>query len=502
MIVMIPLHTSVNSPVTTLNNPLPKLLQTPSGLALLELQGTINLPEPDLEEDGVSGIPDSSVQSLQTPIGRLIFPEYDPGNPDNTKWMKRVYLYVGKHQRLTGEVKKLPRAFAVIRKKDASSESQANCDVSMQGVESNAGDELEIVEIVKWKILFSTRPEPVGAMNLKEPMISESYFSTRRMFIELSYLRGLSFHSFLTCTLQLKHPTNIQKQSIHLTTQQYQTLFNMKSILSLYSSLLLTLLMGISLSDTHTLMGSKGAVKTSNKYSSHVDRPITLELRDTVDTLTSTDIKQPSITTSISSLLVPSIQNLAFLATISTLGGYTPAFVGIGIMTSHVQASVGPNGGLSTKSSWNPAPKKNHTRRRAHPRDVYITGPDIEDRNSYHVAGVLVKKFEEIIRGVSGKKGDSTDVDSHNPSANPDDQLHPPNLGFPSGPKVLERSHTFLLLGHAHVLGREVLCVAIMLLVQYRNTEKVSVMMLLAGEEKGHQVDNLQPMFLARSYSH
>lgn len=161
---MIPLYTKVDLPLTTLPNPLPKLLQTPSGLALLELQGTINLPEPDLEDVDIPKITDSSTQSFQTPIGRLIFPEYDTANPDNTKWMKRVYLYVGKHQRLTGEVKKLPRAFAVIRKKETGSSSQTNVDVSMQDVESDAGDELEIMEIVKWKILFSTRPEPVGAM--------------------------------------------------------------------------------------------------------------------------------------------------------------------------------------------------------------------------------------------------------------------------------------------------------------------------------------------------
>ncbi|KAF7896376.1 hypothetical protein EAF00_006390 [Botryotinia globosa] len=161
---MIPLHTSVNQPIETIQNPLPRLLQTPSGLALLEIQGTINLPEPDNEDDDPSNISNSSEQSFQTPIGRLIFPEYDPSNPDTTKWMKRVYLYVGKHQRLTGEVKKLPRAYAVIRKRSREMSSQTNGDVSMQGSESEVRDELEIVEIVKWKILFSTRPEPVGAM--------------------------------------------------------------------------------------------------------------------------------------------------------------------------------------------------------------------------------------------------------------------------------------------------------------------------------------------------
>lgn len=70
--------------------------------------------------------------------------------------MKKVYLYVGKHQRLTGEVKKLPKAIAVIRRRDGGAQSEADGD-------ENA--ELEIVDLVKFKILFSSRPEPVGAMS-------------------------------------------------------------------------------------------------------------------------------------------------------------------------------------------------------------------------------------------------------------------------------------------------------------------------------------------------
>lgn len=63
--------------------------------------------------------------------------------------MKTVHLYVGKHQRLTGEVKKLANPVAVIKKREA-------------GETKSEGEELDIVEIVYWKILFSTRPEPVG----------------------------------------------------------------------------------------------------------------------------------------------------------------------------------------------------------------------------------------------------------------------------------------------------------------------------------------------------
>ena len=95
-----------------------------------------------------------STTSKETPIGRLVFPDYEAGM-EGQQWMKRVYLYVGKHQRLTGEVKKLPKAMAVIRRRDGGARIEG-------GEDENA--ELEIVDLVKFKILFSSRPEPVGAM--------------------------------------------------------------------------------------------------------------------------------------------------------------------------------------------------------------------------------------------------------------------------------------------------------------------------------------------------
>lgn len=128
-------------------NPLPQLLQTPSGLALVELQGTIHVP-PATGQDN-DRMTDEHDQSIATPVGKLLFPAYSPSNPkDDTAWMKHVYLYVGKHQRLTGEVKKLSKPMGIMRKR-----VKAN---------SEDADELEIVEVVKHKIVFSQRPEPVG----------------------------------------------------------------------------------------------------------------------------------------------------------------------------------------------------------------------------------------------------------------------------------------------------------------------------------------------------
>lgn len=129
-------------------------MQTPSGLAILELQGTINLPA--LDENGG----EADDQKLQ--IGHLIFPEFHPETQDaaSTAWMGRVHLYVGQHQRLTGEMKKLPKAIAVIRKRPRS-----GLDVQMtDSASEHTEEDLELVEIVKYKLMFSHRPEPVGGI--------------------------------------------------------------------------------------------------------------------------------------------------------------------------------------------------------------------------------------------------------------------------------------------------------------------------------------------------
>ncbi|KAL6895867.1 Ctf8 domain-containing protein [Trichoderma longibrachiatum] len=126
-------------------NPLPKLLQTPSGLAILELQGTINLPQ------------DAHGEALKdVEVGRLEFPDYAP-DAVGSAWMKRVHMYVGQHQRLTGEVKKLPKALAVVRRRQSRTLEGSGGVCVEEG-----GDNLEVVEIVKYKLMFGSRPEPVG----------------------------------------------------------------------------------------------------------------------------------------------------------------------------------------------------------------------------------------------------------------------------------------------------------------------------------------------------
>ncbi|OCL12841.1 hypothetical protein AOQ84DRAFT_137326 [Glonium stellatum] len=141
-------------------NPLPRLLQTPGGRAILEIQGTIHAP-------ALANSPEAP-ESTETPIGNLVFPLYSEGmREDDTQWMKRVYLYIGKHQRLTGEVKKLAKPLGVLgRRIRDNMEDMEGVEgpggVENEPVERKDGDELEILEVVRYKIIFSTRPEPVG----------------------------------------------------------------------------------------------------------------------------------------------------------------------------------------------------------------------------------------------------------------------------------------------------------------------------------------------------
>ena len=130
----VPISTSAKAS-SAVPNPLPDILQTPAGLAILEIQGSLNSTlhtEP----------------GANLPVGKLDFPLYDAKAPaSDTAWQKRVHLYVGKHQRLTGEVKKLPQAVAVLRKVPG---------------DSADGQALEVAEIIYYKVLFASRPEPVG----------------------------------------------------------------------------------------------------------------------------------------------------------------------------------------------------------------------------------------------------------------------------------------------------------------------------------------------------
>ncbi|EME87801.1 uncharacterized protein MYCFIDRAFT_102265, partial [Pseudocercospora fijiensis CIRAD86] len=119
---------------------LPPTLRTPAGLALVELQGSI-LSESAQAEFG---------RALQ--LGRLVFPAADDSVDGRGDWDgTRVLLYIGTHQRMAGEVKKLSKPVAVIRRRP----------ISPHASHPAAEDEVEIAEIMHLKMLFAHRPEPM-----------------------------------------------------------------------------------------------------------------------------------------------------------------------------------------------------------------------------------------------------------------------------------------------------------------------------------------------------
>lgn len=155
----IPIHHHL--PSTTTSTPLPSLFRTPNGLAILELQASINTDDTDTNHNNAHDhdhdyhSPNAQAPTFETPIGKLMFPDYSPlTSADDTTWMKRVYLYVGRYQRMSGEVKKLGNPIAVVRKTSSDSTS---ISTSTEDTE-----ELEIVDVVRYKIAFKNRPEPVN----------------------------------------------------------------------------------------------------------------------------------------------------------------------------------------------------------------------------------------------------------------------------------------------------------------------------------------------------
>lgn len=157
----VPLHLSPSEPTTASTNPLPELLHTPSGLALIELQGTLNLPPPPPPSPPPPQPPTSPADGGVTAVGTFVFPQ-DPSS-------RKVWLYIGQHQRMTGEMKKLATPLGVVRRRIPTAdrmevETDGGEEGGGEGGERWEGEEIEIAGVVRWKIVFSGRPEPVGGM--------------------------------------------------------------------------------------------------------------------------------------------------------------------------------------------------------------------------------------------------------------------------------------------------------------------------------------------------
>lgn len=163
------------SPEKTKESVLPKVLQTPSGLALLEIQGTIHIGKRQLTSSGGLGLEtqDDEVKEDDDEdmsdgddeieeVGKFDFSDLEKGGSE-------VVLQIGKFQRLRGKLIKLKMPLAVLRIDPVTSESDeppVTQEAKEQSYHSIANDrdaevEVPILDIVYHKILFATRPEPI-----------------------------------------------------------------------------------------------------------------------------------------------------------------------------------------------------------------------------------------------------------------------------------------------------------------------------------------------------
>lgn len=147
----------LNKPSTNDND----LIFTPYGLMLLEIQGELNLPnefpqgQPKTDEDHEYLNNFITINEIQHAVkfGNLVFDE-----KDNSK----VTLYIGKSQRLLGNVVKLSTPLAVLRI-PLKNEDEMTVDSNNDNVNKFKQEEelIKLVDIVKAKVIFKQRPLPI-----------------------------------------------------------------------------------------------------------------------------------------------------------------------------------------------------------------------------------------------------------------------------------------------------------------------------------------------------
>ncbi|KAI5970286.1 hypothetical protein CANMA_000638 [Candida margitis] len=136
------------------------LITTPYGLALLEIQGELNLPhtKPDIPLDQLSPLDQEKMRNFVTvddiydavKFGQLHF---------DTKDDSKVTLFIGKSQRLIGNVVKLDVPLGVLKIPLNQQKSSRDEDVDMDGGETE--QEIQMIDIVRAKMIFKQRPLPI-----------------------------------------------------------------------------------------------------------------------------------------------------------------------------------------------------------------------------------------------------------------------------------------------------------------------------------------------------
>lgn len=139
------------------NNPvqgLPPFLRLPQGLVMIEIQGTIHRPTA-VPQQFTSTSDDPNPAFIKTKhgkdavnIGKL---KFDIANPNSNK----VELLIGKNQKLVGSIKELEKPLGILQFPKLEEPSKANDQEYLKT------QRVQLMEIVKHKLIFSNRPVPL-----------------------------------------------------------------------------------------------------------------------------------------------------------------------------------------------------------------------------------------------------------------------------------------------------------------------------------------------------
>lgn len=147
------IESNTQRPKRNENVELPNILKTPSGLVLIEIQGSIHIGNRTLssavglglqnENEYDINIQPSSTSDETDLIGKFDFSDLEKGG-------NSVTLVVDQHQRLRGKLEKLKKPLAILRIDEQNGEGTAKSPVM-----------IPVVDIVSQKLIFSSRPEPI-----------------------------------------------------------------------------------------------------------------------------------------------------------------------------------------------------------------------------------------------------------------------------------------------------------------------------------------------------
>ncbi|ABN67722.2 predicted protein [Scheffersomyces stipitis CBS 6054] len=141
-----------NSERSSVNTP-DDVISTPFGLSLIEIQGELNLPHEapinvqknDTNAEYIRNFVTVDEIKHAVNFGQLQLDEKDPS---------KVTLFIGKSQRLLGSIVELDLPLGVMK-------IPLNQDTSPENGNEKQKEDIQIVDIVRKKMIFKQRPLPI-----------------------------------------------------------------------------------------------------------------------------------------------------------------------------------------------------------------------------------------------------------------------------------------------------------------------------------------------------